>query len=203
MGSFHAELTYGNRRCRGWVDVKPSLGAPLLLWEHCRELGVVPRDFPKQIPETRHTTGRVCGARSSALGEDASTGSAATSTTTPALSTSTPLPLTDKTFPSAAKEYFLQKYSDVLVTKKALRTAPLRSMAGPPMRIYLREGAQSFAIHTLRVIPLAFREAVKKELDSMMAQGVINPAGDDPSPWCHPLVAVAKANHYHRLIEAE
>lgn len=48
-------------------------------------------------------------------------------------------------------------------------------------------------MHAPRVITLAFRETVKKELDSTVAQGVITPAGDDPSLWCHPLVAVAKA----------
>ncbi|XP_068213279.1 uncharacterized protein [Palaemon carinicauda] len=65
-------------------------------------------------------------------------------------------------------------------------------MAGPPMRIHLRDGAVPFAIHTPRQIPFAFKDQVKGELDSMAAQGMIKPAGDDPSVWCHPLVVVAK-----------
>ena len=35
---------------------------------------------------------------------------------------------------------------------------------------------------------------MKAQLDSMVAQGVIAPAGDDPSPRCHPMVVVVKAN---------
>lgn len=67
---------------------------------------------------------------------------------------------------------------------------PLKS----PAVIQLREDAQPFAIHTAWLVPLAFRDSVKEELDSGVAQGVITPAGDNPSPWCHPLVTVAKVN---------
>lgn len=67
-------------------------------------------------------------------------------------------------------------------------------MASPPMRIHLGENAQPFAIHIPRLILLAFRDFVKAELDSLVAQGVIIPAGDEPSTWCHPLVIVAQAN---------
>ncbi|XP_037772736.1 uncharacterized protein LOC119568353 [Penaeus monodon] len=67
-------------------------------------------------------------------------------------------------------------------------------MSGPPKRIHLKDDAQPFAIHMPRLIPLAFQEAVKTELTSMVAQGVIAPVDDDPSPWCHPMVAVAKPN---------
>lgn len=96
--------------------------------------------------------------------------------------------------PAAAKDYFLREFSDVLVSKEDLKSAPLRPMDGPPMKIYLKEGATPFAIHTPRQIPFAFRDQVKKELDSMVEQGIIQPVGDDPSEWCHPLVVVAKNN---------
>ncbi|XP_064083050.1 uncharacterized protein LOC135199066 [Macrobrachium nipponense] len=102
------------------------------------------------------------------------------------------LPISATTSPSAAKEYFLQEFQDVLVSKEELKTAPLKPMAGPPMRIHLKDGAVPFAIHTPRQIPFAFKDQVKEELDSMVAQGIIKPAGDDPSVWCHPLVVVPK-----------
>lgn len=82
----------------------------------------------------------------------------------------------------------------MLVTKEDLQTMPLRKMMGPPMKIHPRDDAKPFAIHTLHLLPLVYRESVKVELDSMMAQGVITPAGEGPSPWCHPLVADAKPN---------
>ena len=67
-------------------------------------------------------------------------------------------------------------------------------MVVPPMKIHIWEDAKPFAIHTPRLIRLAFQEEVKAELDSMVAQGIITPAGEDPSLWCHSLVAVAKPN---------
>ncbi|XP_050711798.1 uncharacterized protein LOC126995934 [Eriocheir sinensis] len=47
VGSFQVELTYGDRSCEGWIDVQSSLTTPLLSWEHCKALGVVPADFPR------------------------------------------------------------------------------------------------------------------------------------------------------------
>jgi len=60
------------------------------------------------------------------------------------------------------------------------------------MRIFVKDDAKPFAVHTPRVIPLAWRNDVKTELDSMVTQGIITPTGGEPSQWCHPLVAVAK-----------
>ena len=82
----------------------------------------------------------------------------------------------------------------MLVKKDDLRDAPLKPISGLSMRIHLKEDAQPYAIYTSRLIPLAYQDPVKSQLDSMVAQGVIAPAHDDPSPWCHPMVVVAKAN---------
>ena len=49
LGSFQAKLTYGAHSCTGWVNVQSYLGSPLLSWEHCRDLGIVPENFPQQI----------------------------------------------------------------------------------------------------------------------------------------------------------
>ncbi|XP_068246481.1 uncharacterized protein [Palaemon carinicauda] len=38
----------------------------------------------------------------------------------------------------------------------------------------------------------AFQEDVKTELEAMVAQGITEAVRDQPSPWCHPLVVVAK-----------
>ncbi|XP_037803611.1 uncharacterized protein LOC119598042 [Penaeus monodon] len=69
-------------------------------------------------------------------------------------------------------------------------------MSGPPMRIHLKEDAQPFAIHTPRLIPLAFQEAVKTELATMVAQGVIAPVDNHPG---HHGVAVAEPNRGVRI----
>lgn len=79
------------------------------------------------------------------------------------------LPLSPIALPLASKEYFLKEFKDVLVSKEKLKSAPLKPMMGPPMRIHLKEDATPFAIHTPRSIPFAFQGQVKEELDSMVA----------------------------------
>ena len=70
--------------------------------------------------------------------------------------------------------------------------AQLQPMKGQPMRIHLKENAKPFAIYTPRQLNRAYEEKVKQELEAMVAQGVIEPVGDQPSPWCHPLVVIPK-----------
>ena len=67
------------------------------------------------------------------------------------------------------------------------------------MPIHMREDAKPFAIYTPGNIPLAFQESVQQELKSIVSQGIITPAGDDPSLWCHLLVAVPKPNGRVRI----
>ena len=102
------------------------------------------------------------------------------------------LPPPPTTSPAEAKDFFLREFKDVLVSKEDLRAAPLKPMKGPPMKIQLKDSAVPFAVHTPRQIPFAFRNQVKEELDSMVAQGIIKPTGDEPSEWCHPLIVVPK-----------
>ncbi|XP_045105165.1 uncharacterized protein LOC123500536 [Portunus trituberculatus] len=176
LGSLQATLVYAELSCTGWIDVQGSWNTPLLSREHCRALGIVPHDFPAQILSAR---GSVASVREA--------------TNAPAPRSSVPaLPLLSTTSPDAAKEYFLREYQDVLLTKDSTQDAPLKPMSGPPMRIHLRDDAQPFAVHTPRLISLAYRDAVKAELDSMVARGVIAPVGDVPSYWCHPMVVVPK-----------
>ena len=75
----------------------------------------------------------------------------------------------------------------------------LQAMHGPPMRIFLKEDAREFAVYTPRIVPLAWREDVQKEIESMLAQGIITPVGDEPSRWSHPLVVVPKPKGGLRL----
>ena len=194
LGSFRAHLTYGSLSCTGWIDVQSSLCTPLLSWEHCRDLGIVPEDFPQQITTTGTTVNRV-EKTGSARQEDTTQSCQQTSAAaSPPKFVALPLPLNNRSTPEEAKAYFLKEFADVLVTKDDLQEAPLKPMSGAPMRIHLKDDAQPFAIYTPRLIPLAYQDPVKAQLDSMVAQGIIAPSDDDPSPWCHPMVVVPKAN---------
>ncbi|XP_066983835.1 uncharacterized protein [Macrobrachium rosenbergii] len=57
------------------------------------------------------------------------------------------------------------------------------------MRIHLKPGATLFCCTYSRPIPFTLRDQVKEELDSLVKQGIITPAGEsEPSEWCHPMV---------------
>ncbi|XP_045127688.1 uncharacterized protein LOC123514109 [Portunus trituberculatus] len=142
LGSLQTTLVYGELSCTGWIDVQGSWNTPLLSHEHCHALGIVPHDFPAQIFSARGSVTSVWEA-----------------TNAPAPRSSVPaLPLLSTISPDAAKEYFLREYQDVLLTKDSTQDAPLKPMSGPPMRIHLQDDAQPFAVHTPRLIPLAYRE---------------------------------------------
>lgn len=59
VGSFHAELTYGDMSCSEWIDMQRSLTTPLISWEDGSEVGVVTRNFPKQMPPVRCPANKV------------------------------------------------------------------------------------------------------------------------------------------------
>ena len=69
---------------------------------------------------------------------------------------------------------------------------PLKIMKSAPMKIELQEDAKPFAIYAARPVSYPLREAVKKELDEMVEQDVIERVGDRPTEWCHPIVVVPK-----------
>jgi transposase InsO family protein len=88
----------------------------------------------------------------------------------------------------SAEQALMQEYRDVFAEEEVLEP-----MQGPKMHIQLKKGARPTALSTARSIPFAWREEVKTQLEQMVAQGIIAPlAGDEPSPWLHPLVVVAK-----------
>ncbi|KAK8394796.1 hypothetical protein O3P69_005935 [Scylla paramamosain] len=178
LGSLQAELTYGKLSCSGWIDVQGALSTPLLSWQHCRELGIIPKDFPRQITDDVSTVGRIRESTSATPVATVQCHRQPASVVAPLPAPSPSLPLHANTSLAEAKEYFLQEYADVLVKKDDLQKAPLQPMSGSPMRIHLREDAKPFAVHTPRLIPRAYQDHVKAELDSMVAQ-VSNPTIDD------------------------
>ena len=60
------------------------------------------------------------------------------------------------------------------------------------MRIHLGEDAKTFAIHTPRLITLAFRGSVKQELNSIVTKDIITFAREMTHPRCHLFIAVPK-----------
>ena len=59
--------------------------------------------------------------------------------------------------------------------------------------------AVAIRVPTARKLAYALRENTKKELDLMVQHGVIKPAGDIATTWCHPMVCVEKPHGGFRI----
>ena len=162
LGTFTAAITVHDKTIDATISVQDSLPTPLLSYDHCLGLALIPPLFPRPIRTV--TYARSCTTR----------------------------PLPPLTSAADAKAFFLEAFADVLVAKEDLRAAPLRPMEGPPMKIHLKEDAVPFAIHNPRPVAFPLQKAVQEELASMEAQGIIAPAEEAPSDWCHPMVVVPK-----------
>ena len=162
LGTFQATITLRDRSCEVTVGVQESLPKPLLSYQDCMDLAIIPPEFPRPIQSVKYA--RSCTTR----------------------------PLPPIASATDARTFFLQEFKDVLVSKEELRSVPLKPMEGPPMRIHLKEGAEPFAIHNPRPVAFPLQKLVQEELASMVAQGIIAPAEEAPSDWCHPMVVVPK-----------
>ena len=67
----------------------------------------------------------------------------------------------------------------------------VRVMNGELFKINLRDDAKPFCISAPRSIPYTSRDKVKKELDSLLSQEIIEPV-TCPTEWCAPIVISPK-----------
>uniref|UniRef100_A0A3P9JCS6 ribonuclease H n=1 Tax=Oryzias latipes TaxID=8090 RepID=A0A3P9JCS6_ORYLA len=79
----------------------------------------------------------------------------------------------------------LEEVSDVFGAGGLLKTEPVK--------IALREDAQPYAVHAARRIPLPLVPLVKKELQRMETEGIIEKV-TQPTEWCAAMVPVLKPN---------
>ncbi|KAK7072100.1 hypothetical protein SK128_002544, partial [Halocaridina rubra] len=87
LGWLQDTLKLGNKSCIAKIQVHEGIQTFLLSFGHCQELGIISFDFPKPILTTTHVNG--CAQ----------------------------LPLPATTSPSAARDFFLHEFRDVLVSK--------------------------------------------------------------------------------------
>ena len=89
------------------------------------------------------------------------------------------------------KAWLLERYGASSFNKCTHQ--PLPRMDGPPVEIHLVEDAVPRRISTPATIPLHWQDQVKADLDSNMAQGVIEKV-EEPSAWCQRMVCVQHPN---------
>ena len=182
LGSIKATMTYGEESINGWINVMSNLSKPLLSWSHVQALRIVPQEFPRQIQRVSKEGNVMHIHQRNTLLQ-------------PSVSSIPHAASLSRKSSDHIKSDLLIEFPDVLVTKDDLKNGVmLNNMTGSPMKIHIRDNAKPFAIHTARQVPYAWQEDVKQELEALVTQGIIAPAGDKPSIWCHPMVAVPKQN---------
>ena len=66
-------------------------------------------------------------------------------------------------------------------------------MPGEKFRIELEANAKPCKVSYARHIPIAFKEKLKMELDTLVNNGIISPVSK-PTDWCSPIVVTSKKN---------
>ena len=67
----------------------------------------------------------------------------------------------------------------------------VRVMEGEQFHIRLQEDAVPFCVKTPRVVPFAYRDKLKEELDLLQQQGIVTPV-TEATRWCAPIVVTPK-----------
>ena len=67
----------------------------------------------------------------------------------------------------------------------------IKTMEGEKFHIALTDDAEPFCIKAPRVIPFAYRDKLKAELELLQQQGIIAPV-TEPTEWCAPIVVTPK-----------
>ena len=122
----------------------------LLAWYVCRDLGIVPIEYPKPIRAiTRSSVTK-------SPGKDATEHESSGGRT-------------------RMRNDFLEEFKGVLDTSDQLKT-----IMGEPMEIHLNENVETFATSATRSIPSACRDKVKANVDQSTRQGIVKPLGEVP-----------------------
>ena len=87
------------------------------------------------------------------------------------------------------RSQLLEEFADVFDNTK------LKPMAGPLMDTMLKSIAQPHHIYMACLIPFAYCNQVKQQIDDMVCEGISEPVSQ-PTDWCHPVVKVNKRGNY-------
>ena len=72
---------------------------------------------------------------------------------------------------------------------------PLKMMHGPPLELFVQEGARPHAVYQPGKVPVHWEDKVKQDLDRDVALGVLEKVPENtPMTWCHRMVVCRKHN---------
>ena len=175
LGSAPCSIALGNHTTEQDIYFLQSAGSLFLSLEACRELRLVPQNFPHHLPETTPTLAAVEAGHG--LHEP------------PPKPTSPPFPLLEEHV-GQLERWLLHHFSS---TTFNTARSPLPVMDGKPHHIHLDPRATPHACHTPAPVPRHWGDAVKAQLDEDVRRGVIEPVpAGEPTEWCARMVVVAK-----------
>ena len=159
----------------------------------CKHLGLVPECFPKvttdgaKVCEVEYDDGFLV---SSSEMEVEKSCSCPRRTLPPEMPTKLPFPETEV---EKIKDWIINRYKSS--TFNTCEHQPLPKMKGEPLRIYMKEDAKPYVVHTPSPIPVHFRQEVKEQLDRDVRLGVLEKVPPNtPTTWCSRLVIATKKN---------
>ena len=177
VGTLLFSIQHGSHSVISRVLICEDHDGLLLSWHTCRDLHLIPANYPTQITPSPVEVKRVSpppASEISILGELPQN------------------PTSEQR--ESIRQGLLSTFADVFSTEDGLRC-----MEGAPMKIHLNPDAQPHSVYSARPIPFAWRDQVHESLKEMEAQKIIAPLKDEPSAWCHPLVIVPKSNGKVRI----
>ena len=174
IGTFTAEITYSDATIKTKVHVCKNVGT-LLSYYDCKRLRILPHDYPSPQRAARDVNSTEVNPH--------------------------PADLPDESVSSeTATLWFKRQFSDVLMSKRDFDNGRrLPRMKGAPMKIEVDPTAKPFKICNPRQLPYAWMEPTKRELETMVKQGIIEKVGDEVAEWCAPMVATAKPDGSIRI----
>ena len=164
FGYFAGKVTLGDESVETDIYVVDGLKGMLLSWFHCKQLRILPKEYPQQIQCCQVVS--ASGARRK--------------------------PEWDSTKGDPTKEQRAEHWKMMKEAFPAVfDVTTLKPMTGEPMRIPLTEDARPISLTAARSIPKHWEQQIKDQLDDAVRRGIFAPV-DYPTPWCHPIVPVRK-----------
>ena len=191
MGALLIRITAGGRVTKQIMYICRNTSGVFLSQTALKQLGIIPNNFPEadSFPTATSQSYTTCTQQHLQKQARAKCGCFAR-TTTPDLPEKIPFDATEANRP-ALQAWIMEHFAS-----SAFNTCthqPLQEMAGEKMDISFKPNSRPSAVHCPIPIPHYFKKDVKKDLDSDVVLGVIEPVPQGvPTLWCSRMVVTPK-----------
>ena len=193
------------RHSRQLAYISASVRLPYLSLQCCKDLGLVPIDFPKvasveeNVPAMINNISPTQCSNSGVPTQQEAPCQCPQRELPPPVPTVLPCAPTQDNLPQL-RQFILDRYASSAFN--CCEHQPLRLMdQSPPLRIYTDESAKPKAVHTPSIVPLHWKKAVKEGLDRDERLGVIERIPvNSPVVWCSRMLVTSKADGSPRRV---